>query len=505
MPQTWGTTAESIPDLIRHIIDSTPALIHTAAPDGGIDFFNQTWLQYVGLPLEKLQGWEWTAAVHPADVEGIVERWRASLASGDPFLYEARVRRADGQYRWMLHHKIALRDEHGRIVKWYGSSIDIEDRKRAEEELRKSEERWRWMADAIPEVIWFTALKPEKVLYVSPSFERIWGLPVEDLYQNPRLWAETILPEDRDRVSEAYEQWIAGEDVAYSDIEYRIMLPHGDIRWIHDRGVLRFDEQGKPFLASGISTDITERKRAEEALHEMQMELAHVTRVATTGEITASIAHEMSQPLTAVMTNASASLRWLSGDQPNLTEGREALVRIVRDVGRAIEVIGRIRALLKNTPPQMGRLSINELIQDVLILTRTELVRRSVSLRTDLAEDLPVLLGDRVQLQQVILNLILNGIEALREAPNETQEILVASKFHESNEVLVLVRDSGVGIPPDRLEKIFTPFFTTKTQGLGMGLSISRSIIEAHSGRMWATVNPDRGMTVQFTLPMGAT
>jgi len=502
MPQTWGSAAESKSDMIRLIIDSTPALIHTATPAGEIDFFNQTWLGYLGRPLEDLQGWKWTASIHPSDVEGIVERWCASLASGEPFIYEARVRRADGQYRWMLHHKIALHDEHGQIVKWYGSSIDIEDRKRAEEELRKSEERWRWMADAIPEVIWFTALEPEKVLYVSPSFERIWGLPVEDLYQNPRLWAETILPEDRDRVRNVYEQWVAGEDVTYSGIEYRIMQPNGGIRWIHDRGVLRLDDQGKPSLASGISTDITERKRAEETLHEMQTELAHVTRVATTGEIAASIAHEISQPLTAVMTNASASLRWLSGDQPNLTESREGLVRIVRDVGRASDVIGRIRELLKKSPPQMGRLSINELIQDVLAVTRTELVKRSVVLRTDLAEDLPVLLGDRVQLQQVILNLLLNGVEALCEVPNEAQDILVASKLHESHEVLVLVRDSGVGIPPDRLEKIFVPFFTTKTQGLGMGLSISRSIIEAHGGRLWATANPDRGITAQFTLPM---
>jgi C4-dicarboxylate-specific signal transduction histidine kinase len=249
--------------------------------------------------------------------------------------------------------------------------------------------------------------------------------------------------------------------------------------------------------------DITERKRVEEALHKAQAELAHVTRVLTLGELAASIAHEVNQPLAGVTTNGNAGLRWLARDPPNLEEARECLQRIVRDGNRASEVIARIRAPLRNAAPQKARLAINDVIAEVIALADAELRRHRVALHTDLAAALPPVLADRIQVQQVLLNLLLNGVEAMRGVTGRARELIVRSRPEEATAIRVAVQDAGPGIAPQDLERIFTAFFTTKPDGLGMGLAISRSIIEAHGGRLWATPNVGPGVTVQFTLPTG--
>jgi C4-dicarboxylate-specific signal transduction histidine kinase len=245
-----------------------------------------------------------------------------------------------------------------------------------------------------------------------------------------------------------------------------------------------------------------EREQAEDALHKAQAELAHVTRVTTLGEMTASIAHEINQPLAAVVTNGSASLRWLMGDSPNLEEAREASRRVIRDGNRAGAVIARIRSLMQKTETQKSQLDLNEAIQEIVLLTRNEAARKGVSLRLELAANLPPVFGDRVQLQQVVLNLVMNGVEAMAAVSDRPRELVIFSRVHESDRVLVAVQDCGMGIAPEDLEKIFNAFYTTKSQGMGMGLAISRSIIEAHGGRLWATQNEDEGATIQFTLPL---
>jgi two-component system sensor kinase FixL len=270
------------------------------------------------------------------------------------------------------------------------------------------------------------------------------------------------------------------------------------------RWALQLDDQGKPIAVLETNNDITERKRAEEALRQAQTELAHVTRVTTLGEMTASIAHEINQPLAAVVNNASACLRWLAGQAPNLEEARKSTALIIADGHRAGEIIGRIRALAKKSPPRKDRLDINETILEVTALARSEAQKNRVSLQTQLSSDLPLILGDRIQLQQVVLNLIINAIEAMSGAGENPRELLVGSEKDESQGVLVAVRDSGPGIDPESLDHLFTAFFTTKPQGMGMGLAISRSIIEAHGGRLWATANEGRGAVFQFTLPVGA-
>jgi PAS domain S-box-containing protein len=357
-------------DQLRIIIDTIPTLAWCTLPDGSAEFLNQRWLDYTGLSTEEARNWGWRVALHAEDSTKLMDKWRAAVATGEPFEAEARFRRADGTYRWCLARAVPLRDKLGNIVQWYGTNTDIEDLKRAEEEL-----------------------------------------------------------------------------------------------------------------------------------HKAQNELAHVTRVATLGEMTASIAHEINQPLAAVVNNASACLRWLEAS--NQEEARQSAALIIADGHRAGEIISRIRALAKNAPPQKDWLNINETILEVITLARSEVQGNRVSLQTQLSDELPLVLGDRIQLQQVILNLVMNGIEAMSAVTDRSRDLLIRSCRYESDKVLVAVQDSGTGLETESLDHLFTAFFTTKAKGMGMGLAISRSIIEAHGGRLWATPNDGAGATFQFTLAYG--
>ena len=245
-----------------------------------------------------------------------------------------------------------------------------------------------------------------------------------------------------------------------------------------------------------------ELRQANESLRERETELAHVTRVMTLGELTASIAHEVNQPLAAIVTNSNACLRWLGGVQPNFGEARQAVERIIKDSYRASEVISRIRTLVKKAPPQNEAVNLNEVILEVLALAQNQARRKGVQVKRELADDLPPVLGDRVQLQQVILNLVVNGMEAIVNNKNGERELSISSGKDGSNNLIVAVRDSGAGLDPANLERVFDAFFTTKPDGMGMGLAISRTIIESHGGRLWATSNSPRGAVFQFTLPV---
>ena len=253
-------------------------------------------------------------------------------------------------------------------------------------------------------------------------------------------------------------------------------------------------------VEDALREQLTERKRADEALREAQVELAHVTRVTTIGGLAAAIAHEINQPLAAVITNGSACLRWLAGTTPNLDEARQAVGRIIRDGNRASDVIAKIRALLRKTGTEKERLDMNDVIREVVALAQSEIRRNGVALRAQLEGNIPPVLGDRVQLQQVVLNLLMNGIEAMASVADRRRELLICSRQHESDKVLVAVQDSGIGLDPQRMERIFDAFYTTKSEGMGMGLAISRSIVENHDGRLWAVPNDGPGATFQFTL-----
>ena len=285
------------------------------------------------------------------------------------------------------------------------------------------------------------------------------------------------------------------------DVEYRVIRPDGELRIVHSQGDVMRDEAGRPRRMFGTVQDITERKRAEEGLRDAQMQLAHVNRVATMGQLSASIAHEVNQPVAAVLINADVALHWLSGPTPDLDQTRQALGRIVKNGQRAGEIIGRIRALIKKVAPQKDRLDINEAILEVIALTRSELDRSGVSLKVQLANDLPPVEGDRIQLQQVLINLIVNAVEAMRSTSEGARELWIETGTDASGGVLVAVRDTGPGLDAQTLDHLFDAFYTTKPSGMGMGLSICRSIIEAHGGRIWTTPNLPQGAIFQFALP----
>jgi signal transduction histidine kinase len=285
-------------------------------------------------------------------------------------------------------------------------------------------------------------------------------------------------------------------------VEFRIVLPDGAINYVRSTGHPIRNISGDLLEYVGTSVDVTERKRADderERLRQVQAELAHLSRVTTMGELTASLAHEIRQPISAAVTNAKTCLRWLGRDEPDVAEGREAAIRIVKDVTRAAEIIGRISTLFKKGALQREVVDVNELIGEMIVLLRSEANRYLISIHTDLAEDLPKVMADRVQLQQVFMNLMLNGIDAMKET-NGGSELTIKSETSDS-QLLISVSDTGVGLPPQQGEEIFKAFFTTKDKGTGMGLPISRSIIESHGGLLWATGASGRGATFQFTLP----
>jgi C4-dicarboxylate-specific signal transduction histidine kinase len=285
-------------------------------------------------------------------------------------------------------------------------------------------------------------------------------------------------------------------------VTFRIARPDGETRWIRSRGTLIRDHKGQAYRASGIAEDITEEKRAEEVLAKARTELACVSRLTTLGELTTSIVHEVSQPLGAMVASAAAAARWLTAEPPDIEEARSALDNIAADGKRAREVIARIRALTKRQVPRMELLDINRKILEVVALTEREVRSHDIVLRTDLDSTLPPVAGDRVQVQQVILNLIVNAIEAMSSVHDRSRELTIASGHDGPNGVLVEVRDSGTGLPPESAERVFEAFYTTKGDGIGIGLSISRSIIEAHGGRLWASPNEPHGAVFRFSLPV---
>jgi PAS domain S-box-containing protein len=745
-------TLQSSEDRLQRVINTIPAHVWSAEPDGSVDFLSQRWTASTGLSVDHGLGWDWGSVVHPHDLARFVEEWHAALAAGKPMESEARLRGPGGEYRWWLIRNVPLHNERGNIVKWYGTSIDIEDRKLAEQALKRSE---AYLAEAqrlSHSGSWAYNPGTRKTLYWSEELFRIFGLDpqrgIPDFDETRRL----VHPDDRDRHSETclkgfrekadfttefrtvlrdgtlkhlHVIWHAvldkaGEVVEYvgtaADVterkqaeealrrsqaylteaqllshtgsfgwkpstgeiqwseesfrifqydpttkptvervlerihpedraltqqiiqrasqqekdyehQYRLLMPDGSVKYLHimahalrdESGSIEFvgaamdvtaakqaeervrqseaelrqlidvlpqqvfvfdanwnplfanqrereytgltleeaqskdalarifhpddlkklealrermlsenvpsemearirgrdgqyrwflirdnpllDEQGRVFRWYGTRTDIEERKRAEEALRRAQTELAHVTRIMTMGELAASIAHEVNQPLSGVVVNANACLRWLAGDSPNLEESREAVRRIVRDGKRAGDVIARIRALATKTATAKERLDLNEAVREVVPFAGDQLRKNRVAVRTELAADLLPVSGDRVQLQQVILNLVMNGIEAMSSVEERPRELIVRTQNDEAGQVQVTVQDSGKGLDPQSMERMFEAFYTTKHGGMGMGLAISRSIIQNHGGKLWAVANEGPGVSVQFTIP----
>jgi PAS domain S-box-containing protein len=604
---------------LRDVIDTIPAMAWTAQPDGTNDFMNYYWRDFTGTPSKDASGVGWQGSFHPADIGTHVEKWRASLATGRPFENEARLQRArDGEFRWFLHRAVPLRDENGNILKWYGTSTEIDDRKRAEQALREREAKIRGLFEANIIAIFIGDIEGQ-VIEANDAFFQMLGYDREDLASGRVHRTKITPPEWRDRdartraeletlgriqpfekeywrkdgsrvpvlvgaavfqpdrvvafvldlterkraeqaLRESEEQWkavfennptmyfmvdtggaivsvnpLGAEQLGFT-VDELIGRPVQDLFHVEDRKAVTrntaicFERRGQTMswearkirkngevlwvrevakvmlikdrpVALIVCEDVTERKRVSDALREVEIELAHANRVATLGHLTASIAHEVNQPIATARNNAAAALRFLSADPPDLEEVREALGCVVNDTHRAGDIIHGIRAHIEKVPPRNACFDINEAINELIALARTEVVEKGVRLRIRLAEGLFPVQGDKVQLQQVFLNLILNAVEAMNSIDGGPRELSISTERRGADEVLVAVRDSGPGIDPEHLERVFDSFYTTKPAGLGLGLSICRSIIDSHGGRLWADANESEGAVFQFTVP----
>jgi two-component system sensor kinase FixL len=339
-------------------------------------------------------------------------------------------------------------------------------------------------------------------IWISDKGRALFGFAPSEKLDIERF-RNRIHPEDREAVLKAVENSL--RTGAEYRSEYRVLLPNGELRWMDGRGHVEFNGDGEPVRMRGASLDITQRKQAEEQAARQRNEMAHLSRVTTLGELSGSIAHELSLPLSAILSNAQAAQRALANGGADLSEMREILTEIVSENKRATEVIQHLRQWLKKGEVQQCTLRINEVVEDVLKLIRSDLINQKVTVNTELAQNLPTVTGDRVQLQQVLLNLLVNACDAMASCDDAERRLLIRTGMENgSSDVLLSVSDLGGSIPEDELEEIFEPFFTTKEKGMGLGLSVCRTIITAHRGRLWATNNAIRGATFHFSLPIGA-
>jgi PAS domain S-box-containing protein len=616
---------------LRQIIESAvPGMLWVTGPDGEVTRVNQRTLDFTGArSVEDLLNLGWEKFLHPEDFPKTANAFFHAIQTGESYENLQRVRRVDGEYRW--HHVRAepLRDREGRIIEWYGLSVDIDEGKKIEERLRRSEaylaeaqrlthtataaydatkilyfsdEAFRlfgfdplqgipsreavWQrihpddvdtmnekiehalrerrsfqnefrlklpdgtvkhvdADILPvfsatgelvEIIatavdvterkraedtlrrgeawlaqaqrlshtgtWVLDGTTRHFLYWSDESYRIWGFdPLQGLPSRDDMW-ERIHPEDRERLWEEVQGALREQRDFFE--EFRILLPDGTVKYLEANTHHEFSPLGALLEVVCTNVDVTERKRAQderEQLRQLEADLAHINRVSTMGELAASLSHEILHPIATARNNARAGMRFLEMSPPNLSEVKEALGCVVRDADRAKDIVGRIRSQIKRAPPQKERFDLHEAINEVIVMVRSAIAKDAISVNTRLMDERVPVQGDRVQLQQVLVNLILNAVEAMSSVEDGARELSIRTEQSQTGGVLVAVHDSGPGIGSVNLERVFEPFYTTKTNGIGMGLSICQTIIHGHGGRLSMRANEPRGTVFQFTLP----
>jgi PAS domain S-box-containing protein len=488
---------------LQATLDSIPAMAWRARTDGVVEYINKRWLDYTGLSLEQALCWEWLAfaLIHPDDAPRLRDAWLQTLASEKPGQAEARMRGSDGSYRWFLIRAEPVRDEAGAVVAWYGTSTDIEDLKTAESALRRSEAELanvrhvQQTLDSIPSAAW-RARADGFVEYFNKRWLDYAGVSLDQALG--WQWAGLFHPEDLPRVNDIWLQLLASEKPG--EIEARMRRHDGSYRWFLARAEPLRDDTGRVVAWYGTNTDIEDRTQALAQLQQMEADFAHMNRVSMMGELAASLSHEILHPIAAARNNARAGMLFLERSPPNLDKAKVALGCVVRDADRAKDIVGRMRDQIKKAPPRKERFDLNEAIDEVIVMVQSTIAKNRIVVRPHLMDGLVPIWGDRVQLQQVLLNLALNAAEAMGSVEEGTRELVISTEQDQTG-ALVAVRDSGPGIDPAHLDRVFDAFYTTKSSGTGMGLSICRSIIDAHGGKLWAEANEPRGAVFQFTLP----
>src|SRR3984885_5087838 len=509
---TWsagseGKKAEVQPGFmaqVQAILNVIPAYTWYAASSGALMFVNTRTADYLGIPNDHslrfgidigAQWDDWVPMLHPDDQEEARKYWSNCMRTGETGELSYRVRSEQGDYRWFLTRFEPLRASDGTLLLWVGATLDIEELMRAQKALRESERTARSAIDGIAGLVAILAPNGEVETVNRPLFE-YFGRSLEEL----KNWgtSDAVHSEDLPRVLELNMRGLASG--LPFDFELRLRRFDGEYRWFDTRVVPIRDDSGRIERWYNLLMDIEDRSRALARLEQMQSDFAHMNRVSMMGELAASLSHEITQPIGSARNNARSAMNFLDRSPPDLGEVREALGCVVGDTDRAGDIIDRIRDHIKKTPPRKEHFDLNEAINEVIELGRSAIVKNGVWVQTRLSEGLFPIHGDRVQLQQVVLNLILNAAEAMGSVEGEPRELLISTEQHHKD-VLVAVRDSGPGIHPAHLDRVFESFYTTKLKGTGMGLSICRSIIDAHGGRLWAEVNEPRGTIFQFTLP----
>jgi PAS domain S-box-containing protein len=478
------------------LIEAIPAYVGTNLPDGSVDFISQSWLDYTGFSREQGMGWAWESAVHPEDLDRVVANWRAAMAARAPIEHELRCRRADGTYHWFLYRGLPLRDDGGIVLKWYGTLTNIDALKETENALQTRKHQLLAIIETIPSMLWSTSLTGEPTHNSQRLLDYV-GASHEEFVS--RGWLSFIHPDDREESAKAFF-WAIETGESYNVI-HRVRRADGEYRWHQTRGEPLRDPDGKIIQWYGLSIDIDERKRAEDHLRDTRIKLSRASKIATVAELSASTAHELNQPLMAVLGNAQAAQRWLAANPPNLTETNVSIERILRDIRSADETMQHIRALFKSEPYEKSDESVLDIIRESLRFVHEDPNKREVRIDWSIEGSLPRICVDRVQTQQVFINLISNAIEATGGNAN-TAEILLKAFATQEHEVIVQVIDNGMGV--ENTEKIFDAFMTTKEKGMGIGLAVSRTIVEAHGGRLWAENNPEGGATFNVALPVAS-
>jgi PAS domain S-box-containing protein len=487
---------------LRQIIDTVPSLVWATGLNGENTYANRRVLDYLGVPYEEFRNHGWQRFVHPDDLPETLKAFRRAIETGTSYEAIHRVLRADGEFRWHQARGEPMRDQEGRIIHWYGLSIDVDEAKKAEERLRRSQ-AWLAQAQSLTQTgTWVIHGPTLHFLYWSDESYRIWGFdPRQGLPSHDDMWGR-IHPDDRERLWGEVQAALREQRDFFE--RFRILLPDGTVKYLEATTHHEFSSTGALLEAICTSVDVTERKQAQDErgrLRQLESDLAHMNRLSVMGELAASLSHEILHPIATARNNARAGIRFLELNPPNLNEVKEALGCVVRDADRAKDIVGRIRNQIKRAPPRKELFCLNEAISEVIVMVRSAIARSAISVSTRLMDGLAPVQGDCVQLQQVLVNLILNAVEAMSSVEDATRELSIRSEQSQAGGILVAVHDSGPGVDPVDLERVFEPFYTTKTSGIGMGLSICQTIIRAHGGRLWMCANEPRGAVFQFTLP----